>query len=1508
MTQPAPSPITGPPTNLPLALLPVRLETRFSGDASAPTLLVRVYVDDLAVNTHEQGLTEVERTWGEHFWRQVWRAGKGTPDERAAWDQLAQVLSAPRATYVAEAVQPTNITARPATANQTAPAPEFPRPPDRVAQAPRTSVMPDRWIALGYVGTQKVFTFVGREITRDPLIVGLPRSRGYDAAGLAKDPDAGWLVDFDAAEQIGMALRIPFSLAPDGKLDRLLVVGTRASSNGADGAARLETLLRAQRYTEGVSFVLQGTPSNNVLDAASGYNSQDTGFDSSPVAAVPTSATGSGSNREITARALGIADNVFGGLRNASKAEQVDAYHMNTALWKATWGYYLENLAAGPGAPGEEAIRQAREHFSSYVRARGPLPVLRFGRQPYGVLPVISLDLWKPREREGTVVDAQLVRLINGLRQYWRRSLTSVPHLPPDTSEPKNPAAELLNVLGMAPTSFAYYAHPAQPIVRWPAQSTPIPRVGRMGELDRLNKELGLALTPRHARNIFSIPQQARRLGGGLVQALVSAPNSTSPPREELSDADPVAPNYIAWLANAPLNDIRADTFNPTPGALLYPLLRHAALLEYAAAAYRIRNVPADARREPDVVGGQPRNPWELLTQTVAGADPPVVSTYLDGLKKTLLDASSDRTLPGAIWRRGVYEVSIADTSRAAQLRDFAAFARSVFYLSRLGSASVARLLPETLDLSSHRLDAWATSFATKRLETLRGVSPTGIYLGAYGFVEGLRSTQDVEVDPLPSIPSGETAPELTKPVYRSPNNKGYVHAPSLAHATTAAILRSGYLSRKAVVDSDGQALAVNLSSGRIRTARWLLDGVRQGQPLSTLLGYRFERGLHENNTAGLLDQYIPAFRALAPRDVRPPGALTTIVDGMLLRAHYRAGTIPWGTAGLPASGTTEYVACKRELDALDDAVDAITDLITAEAVHQVALGNSMRAGATLEAVAHGEAPPPDMDILRTPRTGVAISHRLITLFQSGLPPTAWRTATPRALAEPFLNAWAARLLGASASAAVCRVEYFDSTTGMRLVRSTTGGQLPDKVRLGDPRLNISPLDVVYLPERSDAGQWSELEQRVAYVALHEPGVPDNADVRLTFARDPASQAQELAFTEVLEAARAARRLLTAARPLRASDLALAEVHVPGDLAADPPLASGTDRDRALRLQQRADDASQAFTAASDALQGPANSDPATVDLERLRTLMLALSSYGISGAVPVFPIGSSDLIRTRLTAQAASVARESNQRKQRLIALGATPPAAGAGPEAARDHDIERMRIIFGDDFRVLPRFRAPDAANLTSSLAASDALQGGNALASVTWFQRIARVRSYAALLDTSLMYAEALGGADTLTFRVGQLPVTANDRWVGLPLPQPASGQDVPPRPPGGRVSLVVHSVDAVDLANPVAGLLIDEWTEVVPSAEETTGFVFHYDQPNARAPQVILLAVAPDERANWDLAALEATLIEMIDLSRYRAVDTSALGELTHYLPALMFASSSPATTVAIDFSRLPSPTT
>ena len=115
--------------------------------------------------------------------------------------------------------------------------------------------------------------------------------------------------------------------------------------------------------------------------------------------------------------------------------------------------------------------------------------------------------------------------------------------------------------------------------------------------------------------------------------------------------------------------------------------------------------------------------------------------------------------------------------------------------------------------------------------------------------------------------------------------------------------------------------------------------------------------------------------------------------------------------------------------------------------------------------------------------------------------------------------------------------------------------------------------------------------------------------------------------------------------------------------------------------------------------------------------------------------------------------------------------------------------------------------------------------------------------------------------------------------------------------------MQSAAPVDVRQPLAGLLIDEWVEVVPSATETTGIAFQYDQPNAAPPQTILIAVPPEVDSPWTVWSLQQVLLETLDLARIRAVDPDALDEVGHYLPALYFACNTAGDTVSTDFTTI-----
>src|SRR5262245_6226430 len=459
----------------PLVLFPVRLETRFFPQPDGTSeLRIRVYPDKIHVDSHEPQLTDDEVTWGQHFWEQTWRAADDEERAKAAWRQLVERYDPPRAAWIAHTLKPLNADAHPKTpigVDDPLPNPlRFPSPPTQAEtwmRAPETRVLPNFWVALGYKDGRLVVNVTGGPI-QDPLAVGPDPSPSAKTDELGIDERMKWMVDFAAAEQAGMGIRAKLVTADaTAGLDFLIVFGVKDSLDSAtDWTPQLVELLTAHHYTNGLSFLTPGTPSNNTQDAPSGFSSNDPGQEASYRAEreAQAFARGDGSNGDLLATAFGLAGEIFTNLTEATTKDQLDARQMNTALWQATWGYFLlQMLGVGETSDSpliDDDIAWVRSHFIDFVRANGPLPAIRVGRQPYGVLPVTSLSAWKPpigKENE-LKRDTTLRDFLLRLRNIWRRNFPDVPRLgrTDDTATEKGIDKDLIEVLSMDGLSSSY--------------------------------------------------------------------------------------------------------------------------------------------------------------------------------------------------------------------------------------------------------------------------------------------------------------------------------------------------------------------------------------------------------------------------------------------------------------------------------------------------------------------------------------------------------------------------------------------------------------------------------------------------------------------------------------------------------------------------------------------------------------------------------------------------------------------------------------------------------------------------------------------------------------------------------------------------------------------------------------------------------------------------------------------------------------------------------------------
>ena len=241
----------------PVALLPVRIETRFM---PGPELWVRLFPDDLHADTHEPGLTAGEREWGEHFWREGW----APPAEADAWRQLAARFGPRRAAWIATVLTPVNVALR-GLRGQTPAFPATAARPAAWSRAARAATRPAPRSGLRAHNPTPTRRAAGSVIP-DPLPIGpSPTAAAAGSAGdLPVDDGVRWRVDFDAAVSAGMALKIPLTAqqAQDG-FDRLLVVGVKPTLTAVTGATRVSRALIAHHHTGGLSLPPAGSPTNS---------------------------------------------------------------------------------------------------------------------------------------------------------------------------------------------------------------------------------------------------------------------------------------------------------------------------------------------------------------------------------------------------------------------------------------------------------------------------------------------------------------------------------------------------------------------------------------------------------------------------------------------------------------------------------------------------------------------------------------------------------------------------------------------------------------------------------------------------------------------------------------------------------------------------------------------------------------------------------------------------------------------------------------------------------------------------------------------------------------------------------------------------------------------------------------------------------------------------------------------------------------------------------------------
>jgi hypothetical protein len=1512
--------------DFPIMMLPVRLETRFATGSAGPELKVRIFPDDISVATAPAPVGEKERAAAELYWRARAASAAAPTDEelardyRGTWNALAARHGGWRASWLVRATRPTNWDGKAAAPS----ALTFAAPPTPlVPPVARAAALPDRFV-IRITALGETQTAVGRPIPDDLALAPDPSeadswvSRDTSTGRLQVADSLKWLVDFEAAIEVGMALRIPLAPPFDTRIDRLVAIGLGAAGAApGDGPVALEALFSAHRAGEGLAILGAGTPTNNTDAALSGWAPLGTEAaalfaieDTPPV--LPPAPGGLETDGWRLRRLFGLSTDLVERLPGAARTDIAEAMAMNKAAAPGTIDAFVEEFLEGVAPP--DAGAALHGFFTEQVSGRGAWPALRFGRQPYGIVTTSAWDRWTPElpsRLGGFDIESGLFRLIGHHRLRWMAHGRQAPHA---GQAAVDPFERLLRILGQLASSATFDSRKA---------------VSDEYVTERLR--FGKATAEAISSWFDQLTEKRRQ---SLTAAGMSFLSGSNPPliaaiafmrdrdhwAAPIVDGDPILPlseeaeissfapgrNYLDWLATASRADLTSERFAgpdgasvARPSALLYTLLRHALM---SALEQDVLGAARQFGRELfDVIDREP------LIANVGAAQHVLRRDYLDVDAARLGLATNSKPLADWVLEDVVTLTPQArgDAVRVAEARE------ALAHLSRRPTAALERLLAEHVDLCSYRLDAWITALYEGRLARMLERSKAakadpGYYLGAFGWVENL--------EPMPKGSRREVPMDAVPPALRAAadrpledrGNGGLIHAPSLGHAATAAVLRNAHLSRAA---SAPGAYAVDISSARARMAGELTEGVRGGQPLAALLGYQLERGLHERHPGLELDAVIYALRDAFPLTAgqladSPPGVSVekidarNVVHGLDLLKATENGAYPWSIARLPAPSSSEARAVTAEIAALRAALDAVGDLLLAESVHQTVQGNLERTKAALQAMSDPEAPP-EFDVLRTPRSGRTFAYKVVLPLDVSAA-SAWTGASPRSLANPRVNAWLAAQLP---SADDIRWTVQAGVAPLAIVKLSA--------------LGLQPIDLVLMSGESIGDGASELERLLLrrarrdagvaddFVTVVAPAVPSNSANAVIVDFGDGGGATSLASLSPLLAR--LRRLIVQARPLHAAELwpgtrvdDLEAADVSGSASGHPLLDDFKElRDRLDAAASLLDAAKGALAAAltpalplRTALESGSTSigDPAWPGvLQALRDACETLAGFGFPEASPPHEVQPSQSLADALIGQAQTLVKLAGSRLEQALVLrtdsfGPLPVDEPAHTrELARRRDLVRRHLIeagkalFGPTFVIVPLYRH-HAVQVPVIAAAVAAPAEPDAVKVKSWLHSLARVRPALANAVTAAAAARWHGRPSGSLLAL-QLPHIPGTPWVAGPF-----GNDIP----------LTELMSIVSLAGPpgtgavAAGLVIDDWSETVPGDRETTGIAFHCNRPNAVAPQAMLVAVPSKLRGHWEWDDVVGAVEEALDLAKIRAVEPDAIvgGEYFQLLPAVL----------------------
>lgn len=1402
-------------------------------------------------------------------------------------------------------------------------------------KSPKVKLLPDKFIVRAYKNNSIKYEVIGATIPLD-LATGIdPRSdiEENPNGDLVFSQDQNWMYDFKSALNSGMAVRIKITADeanPDSStsgFDQLTVLGVRNSTTNS-AQKEIEQLFDSHRYTgKGLQFIPTGTPTNNTDITSSGFQPLELQTEKT-FKAERYGAQFDISNQSLNktdgqrlAEALGVNPSVFQHAVNSNKLDVRDAIAMNIALWQATMGSFLEEKLGTVIHLND--IDKTRNFFIENVIGRGNLSSISVGQQPYGFITTTrfsKLNFKNPADGLNSLASNEELFLnkLNGLinsnlHPIWTDLSNKVKTVntafTSSTNTIESSQARLFDILGLLPNAEEFK-------LRYSASQ------GYTANFDELLNRIKSQITSSDWNELIwqSIYQDFKSIFPTIPfnDSITKNSNifksiflSTTPPEERnLIDIYPIselkrlgndeAVNYIHYLFLNKLGVIRTQRINNlySGNTTLFGLLEYAQFMQYFDAAMRILTVENILLPETTVGTGDRKNYKNFRTsQDPTGSIPPKTKWFF--LFANIFGLRGD-------FNQNVNMADYLESTRANKYynhtKNLIDFKKSLSVLAELPSAQLERCFKEHIDLVSYRFDAWKLGLANKMLIEKRKKASSGLYIGAFGYIENLK--------PGPKK-KDESGNDLTYdfngtneiPSVVDTKNQGFIHAPSVAHAITAAILRNGYLSEASLVNAD--KMAVDLSSKRVRKALQIINGIRVGKSLNELLGYEFERSLRKKYSSNpSLQKFVPELRLLFPiktdqiqstSNTSKPNSSKSdlhVVDGIELLNSYKTSKSPFSgeTITLTGINSTSSTQIIKSIKGLEEMFDALSDLVLSEGVFQLARGNKERSNAVLESISRFDRPIPDPEILQTPLEAVTITNRIAVNFPSysknangysstnssitsavqDVNPWPSINLTERAIIEPSLNNWIAKVLSisnADLGVYACTVtENLEDGTQNILV-----------ISLQD--LKLQPIDLVYL-----VGDLKELNAQdnlffkyIRFVLNSTRTIAKTSTLTIELNKIPSNDrliTYKGSIGNIVTIIQNVNELLNSTRPLKPSDLALTSsntsIYTVDLEELRLRLVNSSSTTENVGLIQRLENHLLSINLIISNIDS--NPNQGLLIIDNIYAQIKKAFEFNIIGSLPELKF---DLNENRIPILYEALKNISEQITKKLTilndGLSNNVPNNDLTEVNLENWYLSKFKSVFGDKFMVIPHFKLIDSnefslgKNLTSTFSIYN-----NSFFTEDYLTSVSLVRKNTSILDRlkciSDLNSNSVLNNKALNLKPIQLSTGNLDFWIGGDFPQ---GKEIS----GNAVNLIINEITKTTIDNNTifSGILVEDWSEEIPLNTLTTGVAVNYNQPNSVAPQTVLVAVSPQNTGKWNWEDLHETIRETMILAKQRGVD-------------------------------------